>query len=119
MVQQEPATVFEVMPALDVLEGRCVRLRGGRPERVTVEGGDPRAAASRFAADRPPRLHLVDLDGAFAGVPTPGLVEAVVEAAGDVPVQAGGGLRTLPSLEAAVAAGAQRVVVGTSALSET
>jgi phosphoribosylformimino-5-aminoimidazole carboxamide ribotide isomerase len=107
---------FVVAPALDVLEGRCVRLVEGDPERVTVEGGDPAEAAARFAAEGAPLIHLVDLDGAFSGRPSPELVERVVAAAGGVPVQAGGGFRTADAVEAGLAAGAVRIVVGTAAL---
>lgn len=109
------ATPFVIAPALDVLEGRCVRLAQGVRERVTVEGGDPADAARRFVAEGAPLLHLVDLDGAFSGSPSPGLLERVVAAAGDVPVQVGGGYRTLEAVEAALAAGAARVLVGTAA----
>ncbi len=107
---------FTVAPAIDVLEGRCVRLRHGVREQVTVEGGDPAAAARRFADEGARLLHLVDLDGAFAGLPAPGLIERVT-AASTVPVQVGGGLRTLAAVEAALAAGAARALVGTAALS--
>jgi phosphoribosylformimino-5-aminoimidazole carboxamide ribotide isomerase len=107
---------FTVAPALDVLEGRCVRLREGVRERVTVEGGDPVAAARRFAGEGAQLLHLVDLDGAFAGRPTAGLVERVASAV-DVAVQVGGGLRTLDAVEGALAAGAARAIVGTAAVS--
>jgi phosphoribosylformimino-5-aminoimidazole carboxamide ribotide isomerase len=109
---------FLVFPALDVLEGRCVRLSEGRREHVTIEGGDPAAAATHFVADGAEWLHLIDLDGAFAGRPTPGLVEQVVAAAGGVPVQVGGGLRTAEAIKAALAAGAARAIVGTAALTE-
>jgi phosphoribosylformimino-5-aminoimidazole carboxamide ribotide isomerase len=112
-------TAFAVLPALDVLEGRCVRLAGGDRARVTIEGGDPQDAAARFAADGASLLHLVDLDGAFSGAPTPGLVERVVAAANGTPVQAGGGYRTIAAVESALAAGAARVIVGTAALSPT
>jgi len=108
---------FTVAPALDVLEGRCVRLREGVRERVTVEGGDPVEAARRFEAEGARLLHVVDLDGAFAGRPTPGLVERIA-AAVDVPVQVGGGLRTLAAVEGALGAGAARAIVGTAAVSE-
>jgi len=60
---------FTVLPAIDVLDGRVVRLDQGRRERVTVEGGDPVAAVARFAAEGARMLHAVDLDGAFAGSP--------------------------------------------------
>jgi len=94
-----------------------VRLAGGDPSRVTIEGGNPVEAAQRFAAEGARFLHLVDLDGAFSGSPTAGLVERVVVAGGDVPVQVGGGYRTVAGIETALAAGAARVMVGTAALS--
>jgi len=105
---------FTVYPALDVLEGRVVRLFEGRRERVTVEGGDPVAAAGRFVAEGANWLHVVDLDGAFSGEPDLGLIERV--AAIGVPVQVGGGYRSLDLIDAALAAGAARVLVGTAAL---
>ncbi len=106
-----------VLPAIDVLEGRCVRLAGGDPGRVTIEGGDPAEAAKRFVGAGARYLHLVDLDGAFSGSPTAELVETVVAAADGVPVQVGGGYRTLQPIDAALSAGAARVMVGTAALS--
>jgi phosphoribosylformimino-5-aminoimidazole carboxamide ribotide isomerase len=109
-------SAFEILPALDVLEGRCVRLAGGDRNRVTVEGGDPEAAAARFAAAGAGFLHLVDLDGAFSGTRTRGLVERIVVAAPGTPIQVGGGYRTLDAVEDALAAGAARVMVGTAAL---
>ncbi len=111
------ADTFVVLPAIDVLEGRCVRLAGGDRTRVTIEGGDPAEAAARFTADGAPFLHLVDLDGAFSGVPTRGLVERVLAAADGTPVQVGGGYRTAADVDGALAAGAARVMVGTAALS--
>jgi phosphoribosylformimino-5-aminoimidazole carboxamide ribotide isomerase len=107
---------FDVIPAIDVLEGRCVRLREGRREQVTIEGGDPAEAARRFADEDAAWLHLVDLDGAFSGRPTPTLVEQV--AAAQVPVQAGGGLRDAETVQAALDAGAARAIVGTAALDD-
>lgn len=107
---------FVVAPAIDVLGGRCVRLARGDPGRITIEGGAPADAAARFAAGGAPLLHLVDLDGALTGSPTPGLVEQVVGAARGTPVQVGGGYRTPDAVEAALRAGAARVLVGTAAL---
>ncbi|MGE5275335.1 MAG: HisA/HisF-related TIM barrel protein [Verrucomicrobiota bacterium] len=107
---------FEVLPAIDVLEGRCVRLREGKREQVTIEGGDPEQAAAHFAAEGAGRLHVVDLDGAFSGRPTPGLVERVASAG--VPVQVGGGLRDADAIQAALDAGAARAIVGTAALED-
>jgi phosphoribosylformimino-5-aminoimidazole carboxamide ribotide isomerase len=105
---------FTIYPAIDVLEGRVVRLSEGRREAVTVEGGDPVAAAERFVAEGASWLHLVDLDGAFSGEPDLDLVRRI--AAAGLPVQVGGGYRDLDSVGAALAAGAARVLVGTAAL---
>jgi phosphoribosylformimino-5-aminoimidazole carboxamide ribotide isomerase len=106
---------FTIYPAIDVLAGRVVRLREGRREEVTVEGGDPVVAAERFAAEGAGWLHLVDLDGAFEGTPDLDLLRRV--AAVGLPVQVGGGYRTLELVAAALDAGASRVLVGTAALS--
>jgi phosphoribosylformimino-5-aminoimidazole carboxamide ribotide isomerase len=106
---------FELLPAIDVLGGRVVRLHQGRREHVTIEGGDPVELARRFAADGAVRLHLVDLDGAFSGAPTLELVRRIA-GAGGLPVQVGGGYRTLESVTAALEAGADRVMIGTAAL---
>lgn len=107
---------FQVIPAIDVLEGRVVRLSQGRREAVTIEGGDPVELARRFRNEGARRLHLVDLDGAFSGVPTLDLLERVASAGG-LPLQVGGGYRTVDAIESAIAAGADRVMVGTAALS--
>ena len=106
---------LEILPAIDVLGGRAVRLAGGKREAVTLEGGDPAELAERFAAEGAERLHLVDLDGAFSGVPSVALVERVC-AAGGVPLQVGGGYRSPEAIAAALDAGAERVMVGTAAL---
>ena len=108
---------FIVYPALDVLEGRCVRLAEGRRERVTIEGGDPAAAAQRFVGQGARFLHMVDLDGAFSGQPSVDLVRLIAKTAGDVPLQVGGGYRSLEAIETAVEAGAARVMIGTAAAS--
>ena len=106
---------IRVIPAIDVLEGRCVRLSEGRRERDHDRGRRPgRGRRARFAAEGATWLHVVDLDGAFSGRPTPGLVEAV--AAAGLPVQVGGGLRDHEAMQAALDAGAARVIVGTAAL---
>src|SRR3954464_14495839 len=108
---------FTVYPALDVLEGGWVRLGGGVRERGAIEGGDPEAAARRFAGEGARWLHLVDLDGAFAGAPTEQLVALVSAAAPGVPLQVGGGYRSLEAIETGLLAGAARVMVGTAAAS--
>jgi len=108
---------FIVYPALDVLEGRCVRLFEGRREQVTIEGGDPLIAARRFVGEGARFLHMVDLDGAFSGRPSVELVRRIAKTAGSVPLQVGGGYRSLEAIEAAVEAGAARVMIGTAAAS--
>src|ERR1035437_3820899 len=108
---------FIVYPALDVLEGRCVRLAEGRREQGTIEGGSPTVAARRFVGEGARFLHMVDLDGAFSGRPSVELVRLISETAGSVPLQVGGGYRSLEAIEAAIQAGAARVMVGTAAAS--
>ncbi len=108
---------FEVIPAIDLLDGRCVRLSQGRYDAATVYGEDPGAQAAEFVRHGIPRLHVVDLDGAKAGRPLNAeAVRAIVAAAGDVPVQRGGGIRTLEAVEDALATGVDRVILGTVAL---
>jgi phosphoribosylformimino-5-aminoimidazole carboxamide ribotide isomerase len=106
---------FEVIPAVDVLDGRAVRLSQGRRDAITLEGGDPVALAQRYASEGASRLHLVDLDGAFSGRPSLELV-ARIAAAGGLPLQVGGGYRTIDAIGGALSAGADRVMVGTAAL---
>jgi phosphoribosylformimino-5-aminoimidazole carboxamide ribotide isomerase len=109
------AREFEVIPAIDVLAGCAVRLSQGRREAVTLEGGDPVELAKRYAGEGAARLHVVDLDGAFDGAPSLGLLEAIATAT-ELPVQVGGGYRSIAVIEAALSAGADRVMVGTAAL---
>jgi len=109
------AREFEVIPAIDVLAGRVVRLSQGRREAVTLEGGDPVELARRYAGEGAARLHVVDLDGAFDGAPSLGLLEGIASAVA-LPVQVGGGYRSIAAIEAALSAGADRVMVGTAAL---
>jgi phosphoribosylformimino-5-aminoimidazole carboxamide ribotide isomerase len=111
------AARFELIPAIDLLGGECVRLAQGRYDAATVYDADPAAAARRFAAHAVPRLHVVDLDGARAGRPVnTAAVRAITTAVGALPVQLGGGLRDLAAVEAAFELGVDRVVLGTAAL---
>jgi phosphoribosylformimino-5-aminoimidazole carboxamide ribotide isomerase len=112
-------TRFEVIPAIDLLAGQAVRLTQGRYEEATVYDANPAEVAARFASHGIARLHVVDLDGAKAGHPVNGeAIAAIVEAAGEVPVQLGGGIRTLAAVDEVLAAGVQRVILGTIALRE-
>jgi phosphoribosylformimino-5-aminoimidazole carboxamide ribotide isomerase len=105
-----------VIPAVDLREGRCVRLREGRAEAETVFSDDPVAMAQRWVASGAERLHVVDLDGAFAGAPRQtALIAKIVDAVRPVPVEAGGGLRDLAAVETVLEAGVTWVVLGTRA----
>jgi len=113
------AADFELIPAIDLLDGRCVRLAQGRYDEVTVYGEDPAAVAARFAEHPLARLHVVDLDGAKAGRPQNGsAVRAIVESARGIPVQLGGGIRSVEIAAEALALGVDRVILGTVALRE-
>jgi len=108
---------FELIPAIDLLEGRCVRLAQGSYESATVYGDEPGEVAARFAAHPLRRLHVVDLDGARSGKPeNAAALRAILAAAGRIPVQVGGGMRSLADIEARLGLGVDRIVLGTAAL---
>jgi len=105
-----------VIPAIDLREGRCVRLHQGRSDRETVFSEDPVAVARGWKDLGAERLHVVDLDGAFAGEPKQSaLVAQIVAAVAPVPVELGGGLRDLRAVDAALATGVAWAVIGTRA----
>ncbi len=105
-----------VYAAIDLRRGRAVRLRQGDVAREDVFADDPVAVARRWAAEGAPWLHVVDLDGALAGAPRHLDVVGRICRAVVIPVQVGGGLRRLDDVEAVLAAGAARAVLGTAAL---
>jgi phosphoribosylformimino-5-aminoimidazole carboxamide ribotide isomerase len=109
---------FEILPAIDLLGGRVVRLQQGDFERETAFSDDPVAVARAFADGGARWLHVVDLDAARTGEPAHGrVIRDIVQALGDrVAVEVAGGLRTEASVAAVLAAGAARAVVGTAAL---
>jgi phosphoribosylformimino-5-aminoimidazole carboxamide ribotide isomerase len=108
---------FEVIPAIDLLDGNAVRLSQGRYDEATVYDSDPAKVADRFAAVGIRRLHVVDLEGAKVGRPVQGeAVKRILEVVGTVPVQLGGGLRTIEGVEEALGWGIDRVILGTAAL---
>jgi phosphoribosylformimino-5-aminoimidazole carboxamide ribotide isomerase len=106
---------IEVIPAVDVLGGDAVRLQRGSYEDVVERAADPAELAARWAAAGAGRMHLVDLDGARAGVVRPELVARVAQRVAPLPVQASGGIRSLADARLLLDAGADRVVVGTAA----
>jgi phosphoribosylformimino-5-aminoimidazole carboxamide ribotide isomerase len=108
---------FELIPAIDLLGGACVRLSQGRYDDATVYDADPAAVAERFAAHPLRRLHVVDLDGAKEGRPcNREPVRAILGAMGDVPIELGGGIRDLAAIETWLGLGVDRVILGTVAL---
>ncbi|MGB5259653.1 MAG: 1-(5-phosphoribosyl)-5-[(5-phosphoribosylamino)methylideneamino]imidazole-4-carboxamide isomerase [Gammaproteobacteria bacterium] len=106
-----------VIPAIDLKDGRCVRLRQGRMEDETVFGDDPLEVAGRWVDAGARRLHMVDLNGAFAGKPVnAAAIKAVAEAYPDLPIQVGGGIRDEETVVAYLDAGVQYVIIGTRAV---
>ena len=109
---------MEVIPAIDLRGGRCVRLVQGDYDRELVFSDDPVAVARRWAEQGAPRLHVVDLDGARTGrLVNDAVVRAVIGAV-DVPVQVAGGVRDLDAVDRWLSAGAARVVLGTAVVRE-
>ena len=107
-----------ILPAIDLKGGRCVRLRQGRADDVTVYGDDPAAQARDWRDQGGRELHVVDLDGAFDGAPRhAGVIRSVIEAFGG-PVEVGGGLRTPEAVAAVIEAGAARAIIGSAALDD-
>ncbi len=109
---------FTVFPAVDISDGRCVRLLQGRFGSETVYSDDPVQVALGLAKAGARWLHIVDLDGARTGIPANRELVLEVVRRAQCPVQAGGGIRTADDVEEMLAAGANRVVLGTFALEE-
>ncbi|PLW84300.1 1-(5-phosphoribosyl)-5-[(5-phosphoribosylamino)methylideneamino]imidazole-4-carboxamide isomerase [Kineobactrum sediminis] len=108
-----------IIPAIDLKDGECVRLRQGLMDDSTVFSDDPVAVARRWVDAGCRRLHLVDLNGAFAGEPVNGeVVTAIAAAYPKLPIQIGGGIRTLDTIEHYVRAGVSFVIIGTKAVKE-
>ena len=107
-----------LIPAIDLKDGRCVRLKQGDLDDATVYGDDPAAVARRWVDAGAQRLHLVDLNGAVAGKPrNEAAIRAIVEAVGaEVPVQLGGGIRSLETIERYLDDGLSYVIIGTAAV---
>jgi phosphoribosylformimino-5-aminoimidazole carboxamide ribotide isomerase len=107
-----------VIPAIDLKDGRCVRLRQGRLDEETVYSQDPAEVARRWESEGARVLHVVDLNGAVEGVPrNRAAVESILKAV-KIQVQVGGGIRDLATVEAYLAAGAERVVLGTAVVQD-
>lgn len=109
---------MDIIPAIDIRGGQCVRLYQGDYARETVFDADPLAAAARWAALGAPRIHVVDLDGAREGRPVHRDLIARIAAAVRCPVQVGGGIRDLATARAYLDGGLARVVLGTAAVTD-
>jgi len=107
-----------LIPAIDLKDGKCVRLRQGRMDDETVFGDDPVEVARRWVDAGARRLHMVDLNGAFEGKPVNAAsIRAVAEAFPDLPIQVGGGIRDEDTVQAYLNAGVQYTIIGTKAVS--
>ncbi|MBS4022187.1 MAG: 1-(5-phosphoribosyl)-5-[(5-phosphoribosylamino)methylideneamino]imidazole-4-carboxamide isomerase [Dethiobacter sp.] len=107
-----------IIPAIDIRAGRCVRLLHGELDKETIYYEDPVEAALRWQSEGARRLHLVDLDGAFAGeMKNAAVIEQVVKAV-NIPVQMGGGIRDMATAEDLFARGVERVILGTVAVTD-
>lgn len=108
-----------VIPAIDLKDGQCVRLKQGRMDDATSYGDDPVAMAARWVEAGARRLHLVDLNGAFEGKPVNGkAVTAIARAYPDLPIQIGGGIRDAATIEHYLDAGVSHLIIGTKAVKE-
>ncbi len=112
------STTFELIPAIDLKAGQCVRLKQGRMDEATVYGDHAGEMAAHWQSLGAKRLHVVDLDGAFAGKPANReAIKAICEVM-DIPVQLGGGLRDLTMIEGMLNLGVNRVILGSIAISD-
>ena len=107
-----------ILPAIDLKGGVCVRLRQGRADDVTTYSSDPAAQAADWRAQGGEELHVVDLDGAFAGTPRHSRVISEIITSFRGPVEVGGGLRTPEAVRAVIEAGATRAILGSAALED-
>ena len=106
-----------IIPAIDLKDGKCVRLKQGAMEDATVFSEDPGAMAAHWSKLGARRLHVIDLNGAAAGKPkNESAIKAIVAAAGDMPIQLGGGIRDLDTIERYIDSGISYVIIGTAAV---
>ena len=106
-----------LIPAIDIKDGKCVRLRQGRMDDETIYADNPLDMARRWVDAGARRLHLVDLDGALAGEPVnAGVVHDIAEAYPDIPIQIGGGIRDEDTIQTYLNAGVSYVIIGTKAV---
>ncbi len=115
----ETSKQITILPAIDLMDNKCVRLRQGRADEQTIYNDDPVDQALQWQAQGAEYLHLVDLDGAFAGSPQHTRVIADIVAAIRIPVEVGGGLRTDDDVRRLLDVGVDRAILGTRAFADT
>lgn len=116
-IQPNLQSLMLIIPAIDIKDGKCVRLRQGDMDQETVFSDDPVAIAGRWVEAGARRLHLVDLNGAFAGKPVNAhVVEAIARAYPELPIQVGGGIRDAETVQTYLDAGVSYVIIGTQAV---
>jgi phosphoribosylformimino-5-aminoimidazole carboxamide ribotide isomerase len=109
---------MKIIPAIDLIDGKCVRLYQGNFNQTTVVGNDPETQLQNFIEDGAELVHIVDLDGARQGIPTQfELISSLCESS-IIPVQVGGGIRSLETIERYLKAGVSRIVLGTTAIED-
>jgi phosphoribosylformimino-5-aminoimidazole carboxamide ribotide isomerase len=110
---------MQVIPAIDLKEGKCVRLKQGLMNEVTIFSEHPAEMAQHWKAKGAKRLHLVDLDGAFAGQQKNlGVIKEIIQEIKELPIQLGGGIRNLDTIEMLISNGIDSVIIGTAAVKD-
>jgi phosphoribosylformimino-5-aminoimidazole carboxamide ribotide isomerase len=109
---------LEIIPAIDLRNGKCVRLTQGRLDQETIFGEDPPAMAKHWEVQGARLLHVIDLDGAFAGKPKNLDAIREINQSISIPIQVGGGIRTLQTIEEVLTTGAKRIILGTIAFQD-
>ncbi|MEA3493207.1 MAG: 1-(5-phosphoribosyl)-5-[(5-phosphoribosylamino)methylideneamino]imidazole-4-carboxamide isomerase [Candidatus Margulisiibacteriota bacterium] len=108
--------MFEIIPAVDILNGKCVRLKQGRYDAETVYDEDPVEVAKRWESQGAKRLHIIDLDGARTGIPKNiEIIKSIIKET-NIPIQAGGGIRNIDVIKELIDFGIDRVILGTTAV---
>lgn len=108
--------MFEIIPAVDILNGKCVRLKQGRYDTETIYDEDPIEVAKRWESQGAKRLHIIDLDGARTGIPKNiEIIKSIIKGT-NIPIQVGGGIRNISTIKELIDFGIDRVILGTTAV---
>jgi phosphoribosylformimino-5-aminoimidazole carboxamide ribotide isomerase len=110
---------MQIIPAIDIKDGRCVRLLQGKKEEVTVYSDDPVSMAKHWVKLGAEMLHVVDIDGAFTGIQKNSDVILAIRKAVEIPIELGGGIRSIEMIERLVSFGIERTIIGTSAVNDS